>query len=180
MNEESRQAIHKAEVAAPCEQPWEEMSGDEKARLCSKCSLNVYNFAEMTESEIAEIIQNSQASNSRVCVKIYKRFDGKILTKDCPVGVRLLEAARYELYTRFGFIASSIGCLVAVVFSFATGTLTASISKSFATIVNQLGRLNSVTNSYKSRPAESWVRFPTPVQKERQGKKLNLTLLDGQ
>jgi len=35
-------------IAVPCQAGWEEMAGDERVRHCSLCSLNVYNFAEMT------------------------------------------------------------------------------------------------------------------------------------
>jgi Flp pilus assembly pilin Flp len=49
--------------------------------------------------------------------------------------------------TEYGAILAFVALLVAVVFSFASGTLTSAISQSFSTIVNQLNRLNSVTNN---------------------------------
>ncbi len=49
--------------------------------------------------------------------------------------------------TEYGAILAFVALLVAVVFSFASGTLTSAISQSFSTIVNQLNRLNSVTNA---------------------------------
>lgn len=49
--------------------------------------------------------------------------------------------------TEYGAILAFVALLVAVVFSFASGTLTSAISTSFSTIVNQLNRLNSVTNA---------------------------------
>lgn len=49
--------------------------------------------------------------------------------------------------TEYGAILAFVALLVAVVFSFASGTLTSAISTSFSTIVNQLNRLNSVTNN---------------------------------
>jgi Flp pilus assembly pilin Flp len=48
--------------------------------------------------------------------------------------------------TEYGAILAFVALLVAVVFSFASGTLTSAISQSFSTIVNQLNKLNSVTN----------------------------------
>lgn len=49
--------------------------------------------------------------------------------------------------TEYGAILAFVALLVAVVFSFAQGTLTSAISQSFSTIVNQLNKLNSVTNA---------------------------------
>lgn len=49
--------------------------------------------------------------------------------------------------TEYGAILAFVALLVAVVFSFASGTLTSAISQSFSTIVNQLNKLNSVTNA---------------------------------
>ena len=49
--------------------------------------------------------------------------------------------------TEYGAILAFVALLVAVVFSFASGTLTSAISQSFSTVVNQLNKLNSVTNA---------------------------------
>lgn len=47
--------------------------------------------------------------------------------------------------TEYGAILAFVALLVAVVFSFASGTLTSAISQSFSTIVYQLNKLNSVS-----------------------------------
>ena len=49
--------------------------------------------------------------------------------------------------TEYGAILAFVALLVAVVFSFAQGTLTSAISQSFSTIVMQLNKLNSVTST---------------------------------
>lgn len=78
-------------VAAPCHQSWEGMEGDERIRHCDACRLNVYNLSEMTREEASDLIRSKEG---RLCVRYYRRTDGMILTKDCPVGVR---AARKRL-----------------------------------------------------------------------------------
>jgi hypothetical protein len=73
-------------IASPCSVPWEQMSGDNRTRHCSQCNLDVYNFSDMTSLEIEELIAASAVR--RLCGRLYRRPDGTILTRDCPVGLR--------------------------------------------------------------------------------------------
>lgn len=59
------------------------MEGDDRVRYCSRCSLNVYNLSEMTRAEAEVLVQNHEG---RLCKAFYRRTDGTILTKDCPIG----------------------------------------------------------------------------------------------
>jgi len=72
-------------VASPCPMSWADMNGDDRVRFCSSCNLNVYNFAEMTSDEVRALVANS---GGRLCGRLYRRTDGTILTRDCPVGLR--------------------------------------------------------------------------------------------
>jgi len=63
------------------------MAGDERVRHCTLCSLNVYNFAEMTRDEVHELLVRKEG---RVCARLYRRADGTLLTRDCPTGLRAL------------------------------------------------------------------------------------------
>jgi len=74
-------------IAAPCTASWEGMAGDVRVRHCSLCSLNVYNFAEMTAGEVRELLVRTEG---RVCARMYRRADGTVLTRDCPTGIRAL------------------------------------------------------------------------------------------
>ncbi len=74
-------------IAVPCPASWEGMAGDERVRHCTLCSLNVYNFAEMTRAEVGELLVRTEG---RVCVRLYRRADGTVLTRDCPTGLRAL------------------------------------------------------------------------------------------
>ena len=59
------------------------MLGDERKRYCGDCKLNVYNLSGMTRTEAENLILNHEG---RLCVRFYRREDGSVLTKDCPVG----------------------------------------------------------------------------------------------
>ncbi len=61
------------------------MEGDERMRHCAVCDLNVYNFAEMTDEDVRELLARSEG---RVCARLYRRTDGTVLTRDCPTGLR--------------------------------------------------------------------------------------------
>ncbi|HMJ09235.1 MAG TPA: hypothetical protein VK468_09530, partial [Pyrinomonadaceae bacterium] len=77
--------INKVRVASPCSVGWESMSGNDRVRTCDSCRLNIYNTAEMTAAEVASLIQNHKG---RLCIRLRRRADGTLITKDCPVGVR--------------------------------------------------------------------------------------------
>ena len=61
------------------------MQGDDRSRLCLQCNLHVYNFAQMSQDEIAEILVEKEG---RICARTYQRSDGTLLTEDCPIGLR--------------------------------------------------------------------------------------------
>jgi len=72
-------------VASPCSMSWNDMDGNDRVRFCSQCKLNVYDISAMTKPEAESFIANAEG---RICARYYRRADGTILTKDCPVGLR--------------------------------------------------------------------------------------------
>lgn len=103
--------VNNLRVASPCSVGWETMSGNERVRRCHSCELNIYNIAEMTSKEVESLIVNRE---DRVCIRLYKRADGTVLTKDCPVGFRAYQkrAARFAgaaLATILGLFSVSFG-----------------------------------------------------------------------
>ena len=64
------------------------MIGNERSRHCGECKLNVYNLSGMTRVEAENLLLNAEG---RVCVRYFKRADGTVLTKDCPVGWKALK-----------------------------------------------------------------------------------------
>jgi hypothetical protein len=75
-------------VAAPCSVGWDNMIGNEQVRFCGQCSLNVYNLSGMTKREAEQLVAQTEG---RLCIRYYRRADGTILTKNCPVGLRALK-----------------------------------------------------------------------------------------
>lgn len=77
--------LQKLQVASPCYERWDQMKGDDRVRHCASCKLNVYNVRAMATAEVEELVQRA---NGQVCLRFYRRWDGTVLTRDCPVGVR--------------------------------------------------------------------------------------------
>lgn len=75
-------------IASPCSARWEDMTGDSPTRHCAQCDLDVHNLSAMTADE-AEAFLRARAGAGRVCARFYRRTDGTILTRDCPVGLAL-------------------------------------------------------------------------------------------
>lgn len=80
--------LERVRIAAPCQAEWKEMHGNERVRFCDKCSLNVYNLSAMTKREAERLVLTAEG---RLCVRFYRRADGTIITRNCPVGVQALK-----------------------------------------------------------------------------------------
>lgn len=80
-------SISNLRIAAPCSVDWERMTGDERVRFCASCNLHVYNIAEMTDAQVGALLKSTEG---RLCARLYRRADGTVLTRDCPIGLRAL------------------------------------------------------------------------------------------
>src|SRR5262245_60732411 len=76
--------VQTVSIAAPCSAKWDDMAGDDRSRFCSHCQLNVYNLSAMTEEEGERLIIEKEG---KLCARIYRRADGTVITRDCPVGL---------------------------------------------------------------------------------------------
>lgn len=90
--------LNNLRIASPCSADWNQMVGDNRQRHCGDCKLNVYNLSGMTRREAEDLIMNSEG---RVCMRIYKRSDGTVLTKDCPVGWQAVKQRVSKVATAF-------------------------------------------------------------------------------
>jgi hypothetical protein len=61
------------------------MRGDHRVWFCDSCSKHVYDLSGLTAVEARSLIEEAEG---RVCVRLYRRRDGTVLTADCPVGLR--------------------------------------------------------------------------------------------
>ncbi len=107
--------LENIQIASPCTADWEAMEGDERARLCGECKLRVYNISSLTADEAAELIGSAEGG---LCLRLYRRADGTVLTKDCPVGLRRL---RIKAAKAVGRIAAAASFLVGGGIAFGTG-----------------------------------------------------------
>src|SRR5262245_2544215 len=87
-------------VATPCPATWDDMQGDDRVRFCSQCRQSVYDLSSMTRTEAETLIRET---NGRVCLRLFRRADGRVMTRDCPVGV--YQAARRRLAKAVGACA---------------------------------------------------------------------------
>ena len=94
--------IDRLRIATPCPISWEQMTGDNRVRHCDHCDLNVYNISELSRIEAEALIASTEG---RLCARLFRRADGTVLTKDCPVGLR---AVRMRLSKRAAAMFAAI------------------------------------------------------------------------
>jgi hypothetical protein len=84
-------------IAAPCPASWDQMEGDDRVRFCSLCQQAVYDMSALSRAEAEALIAKA---TGRLCLRLFRRADGTVMTRDCPVGV--LRAARRPLAAVIG------------------------------------------------------------------------------
>ena len=100
-------ALDHIAVAAPCPVSWDAMDGNEQVRFCERCQQNVYNLSEMTAAQAAGVVE---ASQDRLCIQLFRRRDGTLVTADSPAGWR------WNLFKRLRRRMAWAASLFAVVF----------------------------------------------------------------
>ena len=81
-----RVALEVIDIARPCPADWNDMRGDERVRFCRHCSLHVYNLSAMTREAAERLVVEREG---RLCVRMYRRADGTVITADCGGGWKL-------------------------------------------------------------------------------------------
>jgi hypothetical protein len=95
-------------VATPCPASWADMQGDSDVRFCTSCEKSVYNLSMMSREEAEAVL--GAASGKDVCVRLYRRTDGTVLTQDCPVGIRRQRFwRRAKGIAKAGLLAGALG-----------------------------------------------------------------------
>lgn len=102
--------IDRLRIATPCPVGWEQMNGDNRIRFCEHCQLNVYNLSELNRREAETLIASKEG---RICARLYRRADGTVLTKDCPVGLRAL---RMRVSKRAAAVFAAIASISSLAF----------------------------------------------------------------
>ena len=108
MTTHSLELLGQVRIASPCPMKWEEMerTGDDAVRHCGACRLSVHNLSDMSPERAEAFLREHVGSAGRVCAAFFRRADGTILTRDCPVGLR---AARQRAHRVAARIAAMIG-----------------------------------------------------------------------
>lgn len=86
--------LNDVQVASPCSERWDEMIGDERTRFCLKCDKNVYDVSAMTRDEAEALIAQAEGGDAGLCLRLFRRKDGTVITSDCPVGRRRRRVTR--------------------------------------------------------------------------------------
>lgn len=107
--------LDRVRIASPCPVRWDDMRGDDRKRFCDQCRLNVYNLSAMTREEAAGLVLSAEG---RLCAGFFRRADGTILTRDCPVGLRAARAAGAAALRR---VAAAVALVAGAVLMVGTG-----------------------------------------------------------
>ena len=94
-------------IASPCPASWDEMEGDDRTRHCAQCNLDVHDLSQMTAAEVLSLVRDA---DGRVCGQLHRRADGRVLTRDCPVGLRV--KMRRRLVSTAGRIVAGVTLLL--------------------------------------------------------------------
>ena len=98
-------SLNVIDVASPCSADWDAMTGDERVRHCRQCDMNVYNLSEMPEDKALKLVNEREG---RLCIQFYRRADGTMITKDCPVGLRAIRKSIRQKVVRIWAKAAAL------------------------------------------------------------------------
>lgn len=153
-------------VSSPCPVNWDTMRGAGNVRFCSQCRQRVYNLSGMARADAEQLVAHHEG---RLCVRFYRRADGKLATRDCPVGLRRLRR-RLALA-----VSLSLGLLLALIGG-ALGSTTASQGRAswlrhvepFQTFFRWLDPTPPLMGTPAIRPIGPLPPIPPPPQQENQ------------
>ncbi len=103
--------LDRISIASPCSADWSQMQGDDRRRFCADCKLHVHDLSRMSTDAAMDLLR--QSAQGRVCVRFYRRADGRVLTRDCPVGLRQkLRRAVARAVALWLFVGSALAACV--------------------------------------------------------------------
>ena len=78
MDTERFERLQRVQIANPCPENWDAMSGDAQKRFCEKCTKHVHNLAEMSAEEAEQTLTTDQ----KICCRITIHERLGVLTRD--------------------------------------------------------------------------------------------------
>ena len=69
-------------IEAPCRASWDDMKGDDRSRSCLSCACTVHDLSALTTDEAIALTAPPEA---QVCLRIHRKADGTVVTRDTPV-----------------------------------------------------------------------------------------------
>ncbi len=72
--------LNAIQIPKPCPANWGDMIGDDYARFCGICEKHVYNLSTLSADEAAALVREKEG---KLCVRLYRRLDGTVITSDC-------------------------------------------------------------------------------------------------
>ncbi|MCB9852147.1 MAG: hypothetical protein H6819_03555 [Phycisphaerales bacterium] len=127
--------LENSRIASPCNVAWASMQGDDRSRYCGECNTRVYNLVGMSDDEVAQLFE---AHGHDLCIRVYQRHDGTLMTQDCPMGLHAARKRMRRAVSALGAAASFLlaaGVIRGQAFSRSGGLLT---MRPFAQIANWL------------------------------------------
>jgi hypothetical protein len=104
-------SLNDLRIASPCNVPWANMIGTDRVRHCGQCSLNVYDISQLSSREALDLVIGTEG---RLCLRLHRRLDGTVITRDCPVGLRAL---RRRVTRRAGAVLTALLSFSAALFA---------------------------------------------------------------
>jgi hypothetical protein len=73
----NRVPLEVIQVAEPCHESWEKMTGDDRVRFCQGCNKHVHNLSAMSRTDAERLVCESAAN---LCVRFARGQDGRVRT----------------------------------------------------------------------------------------------------
>jgi hypothetical protein len=108
--------LEELNLERPCATPWSELQGDERTRRCPRCGQNVYDLTGLSEAEATTLIARHEGL---VSMRVFRRSDGTVITRDCQQGFTDRAWATFATLQRLAVV----GLLAAVFLALGAGVL---------------------------------------------------------
>ncbi len=136
------QGIENFKVIAKCPWRWDDPYAKDRVAVCQKCALHVYNFEGLELPEAERLIYQRENIEKP---KLFKRPDGKFMTRTCPIAAREKRSVPIMIGVGTVLIVGMIFILVAVMQAAKNQHLSSTSQSS--SVTHQAGSISEGTTS---------------------------------